>query len=177
MTAQSQQTPITEAEFREIVDSNSAKLTRYAMSYTHNVETARDIVQECFLKLAKSKYKGDKEQLVPWLFTVCRNLSIDHIRKETRRMQKLQNHASEIHSEYSADPMHAAAKSELTQQILNCIDHLPERQQEVIRLKFQSGLSYKDIAEVTQLSVTNVGFILHTAIRSIKERMKAIADT
>jgi RNA polymerase sigma-70 factor (ECF subfamily) len=50
---------------------------------------------------------------------------------------------------------------------------LSENQQEVVRLKFQSGLSYREISEITDLSVTNVGFLLHTALKKIRERLEA----
>ena len=49
------------------------------------------------------------------------------------------------------------------------VKSLPERQQEVVRLKFQSGLSYKDISAVTNLSVSNVGLLLHKAVRAIRK--------
>ena len=41
----------------------------------------------------------------------------------------------------------------------------------MIRLKFQHGLSYKQIAEVTQLSVSNVGFLIHTGLKALRERL------
>ena len=40
-----------------------------------------------------------------------------------------------------------------------------------MRLKFQNGLSYKEIAHITNLSVTNVGFLIHTAIKTLRQRM------
>ena len=48
---------------------------------------------------------------------------------------------------------------------------LSANQQEVVRLKFQAGLSYRQISEVTGLSVTNVGFLLHTAIARLRKRV------
>ena len=48
---------------------------------------------------------------------------------------------------------------------------LPANQQEVIRLKFQHGLSYKQIAEVTQLSVSNVGFLIHAGLKTLRQRL------
>jgi len=46
---------------------------------------------------------------------------------------------------------------------------LPSKQREVLRLKVEAGLSYKDIAEVMNLTVGNVGFILHSAIARVRE--------
>ena len=56
-------------------------------------------------------------------------------------------------------------------QILQVVDTLPKNQREVIYLKFQSDLSYKEISEVTKLSVSNVGFLIHSAVRAIRKQM------
>jgi RNA polymerase sigma-70 factor (ECF subfamily) len=51
------------------------------------------------------------------------------------------------------------------------IESLPDNQREVIRLKFQQGLSYKEISAVTGLSVSNVGFLIHTGIKRVRENL------
>ena len=51
------------------------------------------------------------------------------------------------------------------------IASLPDRQQEVLRLKFQEGLSYREIAAITDVSVSNVGFLLHTALKTLRGRL------
>ena len=56
-------------------------------------------------------------------------------------------------------------------QILQVVETLPKNQREVIYLKFQSDLSYKEISEVTKLSVGNVGLLLHTALKAIRKRV------
>ncbi len=56
-------------------------------------------------------------------------------------------------------------------QALRMIGSLPPRQQEVLLLKFQHGLSYKQIAHVTGLSVSNVGFLIHTAIKALRQKL------
>jgi RNA polymerase sigma factor (sigma-70 family) len=48
---------------------------------------------------------------------------------------------------------------------------LPQRQQEAVRLKFQGGLSYREIAEVMDTTANNVGVLLHTAIRTIRDKL------
>ena len=56
-------------------------------------------------------------------------------------------------------------------QILQIVETLPKNQREVIYLKFQCDLSYKEISSVTSLSVSNVGFLIHTAVRAIRKQM------
>ena len=57
--------------------------------------------------------------------------------------------------------------------IFRLLDELTPNQREVIRLKFQNDLSYREIADVTQLSVTNVGFLLHTGLKKLRELLRA----
>jgi RNA polymerase sigma-70 factor (ECF subfamily) len=57
--------------------------------------------------------------------------------------------------------------------IMGLISHLPPNQQEVIRLKFQNGFSYKEISRITALSVTNVGFLIHTAVSRLRQEYAA----
>jgi RNA polymerase sigma-70 factor (ECF subfamily) len=70
--------------------------------------------------------------------------------------------------EQSPDPCEKLASREATSEILRYVERLPANQREVIRLKFQADLSYKEIAGLTGLSVTNVGFLLHTALKRLR---------
>ena len=56
-------------------------------------------------------------------------------------------------------------------QILQIVETLPKNQREVIYLKFQCDLSYKEISSITNLSVSNVGFLIHTAVRAIRKQV------
>jgi len=58
--------------------------------------------------------------------------------------------------------------------LLALIEKLPANQQEVVRLKFQSGFSYKEIARITDHSVTNVGFLIHTAVTKLRSEFAAM---
>ena len=63
-------------------------------------------------------------------------------------------------------------QQETVDQVSQFIDGLSENQRDVVRLKFQNGLSYKEIAAVTELSVSNVGYLIHTAIRSLRKDLQ-----
>jgi len=62
---------------------------------------------------------------------------------------------------------------ETHEQLLRLIDRLPANQQEVIRLKFQNGFSYKEISRITELSASNVGFLIHTAVQRLRREWAA----
>ncbi len=70
-----------------------------------------------------------------------------------------------------ATPAEAAAQKDSQTQIMRMISSLPEKQQEVLRLKFQHGHSYKEISRITKESVGNVGWLLHVGLKSLKEKL------
>ena len=70
-------------------------------------------------------------------------------------------------------PGRALEREEIRATILGMIDRLPPNQQEVVRLKFQNGFSYKEISQITALSVGNVGFLIHTAVARLRAEFAA----
>jgi len=86
------------------------------------------------------------------------------------------NPLTETAAEPSSNGPDALASMEQTEKVcsaLKILETLPASQQEVIRLKFQNELSYKEISQVTGLSVTNVGFLIHTGLKAIRQNMLA----
>ena len=160
---------------RSLVDCHAVSLTRYAVSITGDIESARDVVQETFLRLCREKREKIQSYITPWLFKVCRSRALDHHRK-VGRMKPLQDSNLEHETAHEPLPSVAAEKKESSKLVLKAVDTLPSNQREVIRLKFQNGLSYKEISDITELSVSNVGFLLHTAIKSIRKELGSHYD-
>jgi RNA polymerase sigma-70 factor (ECF subfamily) len=69
------------------------------------------------------------------------------------------------------DAAQIASDSEDKVHLAQLVDHLSPRQPEVIRLRMQAGLSYREIAEVTGMTVSNVGFHLHEAVRNLRDSL------
>jgi RNA polymerase sigma-70 factor (ECF subfamily) len=161
---------------KTIVDYESP-LLRYALHFVRDADTARDIVQDAFLQLCRNQKPELRERMPQWLYTVCRNRAIDLIRKERRVKQMPERDENSSRSvaldpvDPSANPGQVIEAAEAATGLMKQIETLPDRQQEVLRLKFHGGLSYKEIAEVMDLTSTNVGFILHTAISKLRKQM------
>ena len=68
-------------------------------------------------------------------------------------------------------PDHAAEQRDSTEKILSLLAELSPNQQEVLRLKFQHSLSYREISTITGLTETNVGFLIHVGIKRLRELM------
>ncbi len=160
------------AWIRTVLDRYEGPLTRYAGRITGSPDQARDIVQETFLRLCGEDRARVDGHLSEWLFTVCRNRAWD-VRRKERRMRPLTEAAIESRESPDGPPPAAAEGRETTCAVLRVLAGLPDNQQEVIRLRFQNGLSYRKISSVTDLSVSNVGYLIHTAIKTIREKMGA----
>ena len=160
---------------RAAIELHEGALLRYAQHFVRDLESARDVVQDTFLQLCRQTNDEIRPRVAQWLFTVCRNRAIDVCRKE-RRMKlapedQLVDQLAQNSKASELQPSAAMEREEAATGLMSQISKLPDRQQEILRLKFNAGLSYKEIAEVTGLTSSNVGFILHTAIAKLRQRL------
>ena len=147
-------------------------LIRYAMGVVPDLDQARDIVQDVFIKLSRNLSTLDRDRLAPWLFTVCRNRALDHQRKH-QRLIPMETEVLDLETSPTPDPSAGMEEKETNQQIRRWINQLPEKQREAVRLKFISGLSYKEISDVLKTSVGNVGTLIHQGVSTLRERWLA----
>ncbi len=159
---------------QSILDRYERPLIAYARHHAGDLETARDAVQDTFLRYFRDRPGGDLESIAPWLFTVCRRVIIDHQRKQQRivPMNTALTFDDSIDPAASS-PATALEEKEDARRLKGLIKTLPDRQRELVRLKFEAGLSYRDIAAATGLSVSNVGTLLHHAVQSLREQFHA----
>lgn len=163
---------------RAAVDRYEGHLTRYAYRITRNLGRAQEVVQETFLRLCRETSGELDGRLGEWLFTVCRNQAFDVYRKERRMTTFTAEQAEAVFADQALEPAARVDTSDEASRIQFFVDQLPGSQQEVIRLKFQNGLSYQEISKVTGHSVSNVGFLIHRGLKTVRERMNppAIGD-
>ena len=150
---------------REALDRYEAPLIRYATRLTGNSELARDIVQDTFVKA----------HLAPWLYRVCRNRAFDVLKKENR-MQPLAEGQAEARPDTKPAPGKVAEGHEAEALVHAVLAGLPEKNQEVFRLKFQHELSYKEISEVTGHPVNSVRYIIHTTLKTLRQQLQGRLD-
>ena len=147
-------------------------LTRYAARIIGDAELARDVVQETFLRLCAGDQARIQQHLAQWLFTVCRNRAMD-VRRKDSRMRSFGDAQLAGYASPDPDPSDVLAQREAVAEVLRVLETIPLNQQEVIRLKFQNGLTYREISHVTGLSVSNVGFLIHVGLKAVRKRLGA----
>lgn len=163
--------PETRSEWvRSALELHGPALHRYAASLTGDPESARDVVQDTFVRLCRESPASLDGHLAEWLFTVCRNRALD-MQRHRRKWAPLEEEDRLGEPDQDPTPATAVEQQDTLTLALELLKGLPPRHQEVIRLKFQAGLSYEEIARITHLSTSNVGFILHTALKNLRLRL------
>ena len=159
-------------------------LVRFVSGYLQDENAAQDIVQETFLRVARHPQRLlDVSNCHNWLVRVARNLSVDHLRGVIRRRKYTAAYARQRAAEAAArevslaEPADAAVeREEVRRRVREEIRQLNPRLKELMLLKVQEGKTYREIAGITGLSVTNVGYLLHRAMKTLAVRLKDLRE-
>jgi RNA polymerase sigma-70 factor (ECF subfamily) len=159
------------------LDGYEGRLVRYALRLVGELETARDVVQDVFLKLCRESEDEIGGHLPAWLFTVCRNRSLDVLRSgwQAQRttddgvvMGREANHVRE------SDPADSAEQAELHVELRRLIDRLPDNQREALDL-WSEGFRYAEIGTIIGAKEGHVRVLVHRALKSLREHPRIAA--
>lgn len=151
-------------------------LVRYTLRITGNLETARDVVQDAFMKLCQENSSRLNGRMAPWLYRVCRNRALDVCKKEGR-MQALDQVMAEAEAAQGPGPDGRAEVREECALVLEALSALPDPQQEAFRLKFEHGLTYREISAVMDMPLSTVSYTLTQALGTIRARLRTKIGT
>lgn len=146
-------------------------LLQYALSIVQDIDRARDIVQDTFMRLHNQEQEAIEGHLSQWLFTVCRNCSLKSLKKEDRYIY-VESSEFERKKCDGLTPLGELERKEQIARLMELVGELPKNQHEVVRLRFHHHHSYQEISEITGLSVGNVGFLLNAAMRNLRSKME-----
>jgi RNA polymerase sigma-70 factor (ECF subfamily) len=160
-----------------VVTEHETGLLRYATRLLHNPGEAQDVVQNTFVKLARAWQNGARpnDRLRGWLYRVTHNEAIDHIRRESRRRRLHEQHAEQRLAEPAcADGEHCAElnRADRNRLIMTHINALKSEEQQVLLLRLEEGLTYREIAAITGRTPGNVGCLLHHAVRKLSQQLQ-----
>lgn len=147
----------------------------YVRRRERNREAVEDMVQEVFCRLAAQRPPIPNDRKRAWLYRTARHLLVDRIRRrktEQTALDRIQA-ASPLADRNTPDRL--LIQNEENRQVLNLICQLDPVHQEVVRLKFQEGLSYQEIAEVMSKTKTTVAWLLHESL--VRLRQEVGSDT
>ena len=141
-------------------------LFRFLWRQTHNEELAKDLLQELFSRVWKSRHHLDPQQPIKsYLYRIGHNLVIDHRRQNAHRVDSLDAHP-EIEPAYAADE-----QFDLQDKIAAAIKSLPEPVRLVFAMNRFDGVKYAEIAAVLNISVKTVEARMSKALALLREKL------
>ena len=152
------------------IDSLYDAIRRYAARLLSDSDGGKEIAQEVFLRLEQQRDTVTNPKA--WAYKTARNLVISQYRLCNRGGGKAVPLPEDLPSEATKfNPVILAERKEMNTMIQQKINDLSPRHREVLRLKFQEGLKYAEIAEVLGETVTTVGWLLHEAIAMLRKEL------
>ena len=153
------------------LDQYEVRLLRYSLRLLGgDLDLARDAVQHAFLKLCSESQEMLDSRLAAWLFRVCRNRAVDHLRQAGRE-QLSGDSVGTAHptpADREPGPSEACESRELAECLRELVAELPPAQREAIDLWCES-FSYREIAEVTSRQEGHVRVLVHRGLTSLRQ--------
>ena len=159
--------------FTALYEEHMTYVFRYINYRVGNRNEAEDLTSLVFEKALAAFHRYDSKKAAPqtWLLTIARNTVTDYLRKSSKRNTMPLENAFGIQSD-DPPPQEEAERREEYERLRLCLAILPQREQEIISLKFGGELNNRQISSVVGLSENNVGTILFRAICKLRNCFK-----
>ena len=158
----------TEEDFEQFYHTELPRVYNFFRYRFGDGPLAEDLTSETFEKAwrHREKYKRDLSALSTWIFTIARNISIDHYRKKENEVSL--NEALDLPSDETTMDDLAQQHTE-SARLSILLAQLADRDRELVALKYGAGLTNRAIAGLSGLSESNVAVILHRAVQTLRE--------
>ena len=132
---------------------------------------AEDLTGRTFEKAWRSRhrYRRDVAAFSTWLMSIARNVAVDHLR--SRRLHLPLDEAADVRT--GTTPEDEASRRSDAAHLARLLNALPERDRELVALKYGAGLTNRQIAQATSLSESNVGTLLHRITIALRSQWTA----
>jgi len=165
--------------FEEIIHRHKNKVFSYISLYIRDQALVEDIFQDTFLKVIQSVKSGkyyDNGKFLSWVMRIAHNLIIDHFRR-IKQMNTTSNddYESDIFNskKFSDDNVEEILiKSQIKKDVRMLIGQLPDDQKEVVILRHYAGLSFKEIADITEVSINTALGRMRYALINLRKIME-----
>ncbi|OGS74089.1 MAG: RNA polymerase subunit sigma-24 [Flavobacteria bacterium RIFCSPLOWO2_12_FULL_35_11] len=142
-----------------LIIRHKQRIFSFILSKVSDREVAEDIFQDTFIKVINTLKRGaynEEGKFLPWVMRISHNLIIDHFRRN-KRLPKFNNTDDFDIFDVLSDEMlsieNQIIKSQILEDVRNLIEELPEDQKEVLLMRMYRDMSFKEIAENTDVSI------------------------
>ncbi len=170
-----------EGAFRQLVDEYQDKIYNTCLSFVKNEADADDLTQEVFIEIYNSIHKFRSEsKLSTWIYRIAVNKSLEHLRKMKRKKRSGFRHwfgseenEPELQVPDFEHPGIVTENREKASILFSAIEKLPEKQRIAFTLHKVEDLSYEQIADVMQKSLSSIESLMHRAKDNLKKHLYA----
>ncbi|MBC9798161.1 RNA polymerase sigma factor [Sinomicrobium weinanense] len=158
-----------------LINRHSQRVYSFIFSKVFDKDIAEDIFQDTFIKVIKTLKKGaynEEGKFLPWVMRIAHNLIIDHFRKNTR-MPKFEGsddfNIFSVISDNSPNVEKQIIKDQVEDDVRKLIGELPKDQQEVLVMRMYKDMSFKEISEITGVSINTALGRMRYAIINLRK--------
>lgn len=152
-----------EKSFEILLNRNKDRIYGYIISKVKNENLANDIFQEVFIKVIRTFKNGaynEEGKFLPWVLTISHNLVVDHFRK-AKKMQMVSESSSKseefnifsVLKLMDGNVEDEMIRHQIESDVVRLVEFLPEEQKDVLKNRIFKGMSFKDIAEMEDISI------------------------
>ena len=164
--------------FETLFLRHKQRIFNYINSKIIDIDVSNDILQETFIKvfnLVKIGKYNEQGKFLPWLLRISHNLVMDHFRAVKRSKLNYNNNMSKVFSklylEESLKENNIISDNTLSIVLLDMIDQLPESQKQIVKLRFYENLTFKEIAEINNISINTALGRIRYSINNLRKKM------
>ncbi len=176
----------TDEALAELVRRYQNDVFRFSLYYVKNVEVAKEMAQETFLRIYSARDRFDTERsFKPWMLCITRNLCLNELkRKKTVLMETLEEYASEAREDSgeilrwdATDASEALMADERRGALLEALNKLSRDAREMVMLRYFELLSAREIAEIMDSTEGAVRTRIHRTLRQLRKHCAHIWET
>lgn len=164
-----------DAAFDELLVRNQRQLFNFIVALTHDKNRAEDLFQETLIRAIVKLRDGqycNQGKFIFWLMRIARNLLIDEVRKQRKGLQVSIRDGELLtfvdYAPRNKNREELMVAEEMRGSMRQLMESLPEEQREVVMMRYYQGLQFKDIAEITQVSINTSLGRMHYALRNMR---------
>ncbi len=154
--------------FAPIYMQHAKAIHDYCLARLQNETDAEDITSQVFVKAMTNLDRFESGSIRPWLFTIARNLIIDHVRKNKRTV----DFDGEKLYEWDTSPIEKVIQSEKVTLIRQLVEKLPEDKKDLVLLRFVGELSMREISNITEKSEGALRVEIHRIIKQLRDQVQ-----
>ena len=155
-------------DYNSAVDQHADGIYRFAVKHLRDMDRAKDVVQESFARLWQKVEEVDGMKAKSYLFTTAHHIMVDEVRKGSRSTRMEEKHTN---LQWGSQ-----AQPDLKEVLDAALATLPEMQRSVVLLRDLEGYSYEEIAELTQLNITQVKVYIYRGRTALKDYIGSLEN-